>query len=484
MADTLGVTLSHADATRRRTGLAEPHPMLVLSLECSRPQALSARWSLAGLAAVHLGRGSERRGQRSDTELTVRVPDRWMSSKHARIENSFGRWVLVDTDSKNGSAVNGQPTRRAVLADGDVVELGHTLFLFLERVPMHDDDPLDIDLGADPADPIDATPAAGRPPAPRSHGPAGMITLVPEYARELQRLREVACSEISILIEGESGTGKEVLARAVHTVSGRPGQFVGVNCGALPANLVESELFGYRKGAFSGAGADQLGLVRAADGGTLFLDEIGDLPAASQAALLRVLQEREVMPIGGTRPVAVDLRVIAATHRDLDEMIAAQQFRHDLFARLAGFRIEVPPLSERRADVGLLIGLLHRRIFLAGDAAAHPGFDVEAARMLLRYPWPLNVRELEQALATSAVLAKGAEVTSEHLPEHVRAGRAPGAPRPVVLSEADQQQRDDLVASLREHNGNISAVARAMAKDRKQIQRWIKRFSIDTGEFR
>ncbi len=481
MVDTLGVTLSHADATRRRAGLAEPHPMLVLSLECSRPQALSARWSLQGLAAVHLGRGSERRAERTATELTVRVPDRWMSSKHARIENSFGRWVLVDTDSKNGSAVNGQPTRRAVLADGDVVELGHTLFLFLERVPMHDDDALDVDLGADLA----ATPAGATEPG-GADAQRGLVTLVPEYARELTRLREVACSEISLLIEGESGTGKEVLARAVHAVSGRPGPFVGVNCGALPANLVESELFGYKKGAFSGAAADQLGLVRAADGGTLFLDEIGDLPAASQAALLRVLQEREVMPIGGTRPVAVDLRVIAATHRDLDEMIAAQQFRHDLFARLAGFRIEVPPLSERRADVGLLIGLLHRRIFNAsGPASApHPGFDVEAARMLLRYPWPLNVRELEQALATSAVLAKGGEVTSEHLPEHVRVGRAPGAPRPVVLSDADQKQRDELVASLREHHGNISAVARALGKDRKQIQRWVKRFQIDTSEFR
>jgi DNA-binding NtrC family response regulator len=480
MADTLGVTLSHADATRRRAGLAEPHPMLVLSLECSRPQALSARWSLQGLAAVHLGRGSERRAERTDTELTVRVPDRWMSSKHARIENSFGRWVLVDTDSKNGSAVNGQPTRRAVLADGDIVELGHTLFLFLERVPMHDDDALDVDLGADLA----ATPGGATEPS-GADAQRGLVTLVPEYARELTRLREVACSEISLLIEGESGTGKEVLARAVHAVSGRPGPFVGVNCGALPANLVESELFGYKKGAFSGAAADQLGLVRAADGGTLFLDEIGDLPAASQAALLRVLQEREVMPIGGTRPVAVDLRVIAATHRDLDEMIAAQQFRHDLFARLAGFRIEVPPLSERRADVGLLIGLLHRRIFAAGGASApHPGFDVEAARMLLRYPWPLNVRELEQALATSAVLAKGGEVTSEHLPEHVRVGRAPGAPRPVVLSDADQKQRDELVASLREHHGNISAVARALGKDRKQIQRWVKRFQVDTSEFR
>ena len=467
MADTLGVTLSHADGERRRTGLAEPHPVLVLAIECSRPHALSARWSLAGLAAVHLGRGSERKYERTATELTVRVPDRWMSSRHARIENSFGRWVLVDTDSKNGSVVNGQPTRRAVLADGDLVELGHTVFLFLERVPMHDDDPRDVDLAG----------AALVSP--------GLATLLPEYARELARLSEVAASDISVLIEGESGTGKELLGRAVHVLSGRSGAFVAVNCGALPANLVESELFGYKRGAFSGAQADTPGLVRAADGGTLFLDEIGDLPPASQAALLRVLQEREVMPVGGTRPVQVDLRVAAATHRDLDEMIASGQFRHDLFARLAGFRIEVPALSERRTDIGLLIGLLHQRIFATGaGAVAHPGFDVEAARMLLRYPWPLNVRELEQTLATAAVLAKTSEVTPDHLPESVRTGRAPGQTRPPVLTEADQKQRDELVACLRDHHGNISAVARAMGKDRKQIQRWVKRFGLDTTEYR
>ena len=151
-----------------------------------------------------------------------------------------------------------------------------------------------------------------------------------------------------MLIEGESGTGKEVIARAIHGMSGRQGAFVPVNCGALPENLVESELFGYKKGAFSGAQTDHPGLVRSADGGTLFLDEIGDLPASSQAALLRVLQEKEVMPVGGTRAVAIDLRVVAATHRDLDDMVAEGSFRHDLFARLAGFRVTVPPLAISR----------------------------------------------------------------------------------------------------------------------------------------
>ena len=461
VSDTLGTTLSlHEDGKAGAEG-PRPEPVLVLVLECGRPRAGSVRYRLGDLSVVHLGRGNERRSEKLGTELTVRVPDKWMSSKHARIEPSFGRWVLVDTESKNGTIVDGHTTKRAVLTDGSLIELGHTLFYFFERLP--------IDAGAPAL--LDLAPDADLP---------GLVTLAPAWLTELARIRQIASSEIPMLVEGDSGTGKEVIARAIHTLSKRKGAFVPVNCGALPESLVESELFGYKKGAFSGANTDHEGLVRAADGGTLFLDEIGDLPASSQAALLRVLQEREVMPVGGTRAVPIDLRVVAATHRDLDTMVGAGTFRHDLFARLAGFRIEVPSLSERRADLGLLIGALHARMF----PADHPGFDIDAARLLLRYPWPLNVRELEQALATAQVLAAGQPIRAEHLPDTVRSGRPPGAPRPVVLTDADQKVRDQVVAALREHQGNVSAVARALDKDRKQIQRWIKRFGLDPTSYR
>ena len=460
MGDTHGTTLSiHADGKDGRTG-PRPEPVLVLVLECGRPRSGSVRYRLADLTAVVLGRGNDRSSDRNGTELHIRVPDKWMSSKHARIEPSFGRWVLVDTDSKNGSIVDGHTTKRAVLTDGSIVELGHTAFIFFERMPVEATTPAIAELG------IASAP--------------GLATLDPTWAGEVTRIKQIASSEIPMLVEGESGTGKEVIARAIHGLSGRGGAFVPVNCGALPENLVESELFGYKKGAFSGAQTDHPGLVRSADGGTLFLDEIGDLPSTSQAALLRVLQEREVMPVGGTRPVAIDLRVVAATHRDLDQMVAEQTFRHDLFARLAGFRVQVPPLDDRRADIGLLIGALHARLF----PAEHPGFEIDAARLLLRYPWPLNIRELEQALATAQVLAGTAAVRAEHLPDTVRSGRPPGAPRPVVLSELDQKVRDQVVAALREHQGNVSAVARALDKDRKQIQRWIKRFGLDPSSYR
>ncbi len=461
MGDAHGTTLSfHEDGKSGRVG-PKPEPVLVLVLECGRPRAGSVRYRLSDLTAVALGRGPERSAERVGTELTVRVPDKWMSSRHARIEPSFGRWVLTDTESKNGSIVDGHTTKRAVLTDGSLIELGHTLFLFFERMP----------IDADAAPVCELTPSEGAP---------GTVTLLPSWQNELARLKQIASSEIPMLIEGESGTGKEVIARAIHGMSGRKGAFVPVNCGALPDNLVESELFGYKKGAFSGAQSDHDGLVRAADGGTLFLDEIGDLPASSQAALLRVLQEREVMPVGGTRPVEIDLRVVAATHRDLDDMVADNSFRHDLFARLAGFRVTVPALVDRRTDLGLLIGALHQRLF----AEDHAGIDIDAARLLLRYPWPLNVRELEQALATAQVLAGTGLVKGEHLPDSVRTGRPPGAPRPIVLSETDQKVRDTVVAALREHQGNVSAVARALDKDRKQIQRWIKRFGLDPGSYR
>jgi len=459
--DSQGTTLSfHEDGKSGRVG-PRPEPVLVLVLECGRPRAGSVRYRLSELTGVALGRGQERRAERAGTELTIRVPDKWMSSRHARIEPSFGLWLLTDTESKNGSIVDGHTTKRAVLTDGSLIELGHTLFFFFERLPIEEEAPGMLELS--PAE-----------------GPVGFTTLMPSWNTEIQRLRQIASSEIPMLIEGDSGTGKEVIARAIHDQSGRSGAFVPVNCGALPDNLVESELFGYKKGAFSGAQGDHPGLVRAADGGTLFLDEIGDLPASSQAALLRVLQEREVMPVGGTRAVAIDLRVVAATHRDLDDMVAEGTFRHDLFARLAGFRVTVPTLAERRTDLGILIGALHERLF----ASEHPGFDIDAARLLLRYPWPLNVRELEQALATAQVLAGVEPVRAEHLPDSVRTGRPPGAPRPVVLSENDQKVRDQVVAALREHQGNVSAVARALDKDRKQIQRWIKRFGLDPGSYR
>lgn len=498
MSDTAGITLSLTDEPRRRSAEPAARPQLILALECSRPTVLSVRFDLSDVHLVTFGRGSQRSVQRSGHEsapgdqqnlnvpgqLDIRVPDRWMSSRHARLEHSFGRWMLTDTNSKNGVFVNGEPVQRVTLQDGALIELGHTFLLFRDTLPT----PPGLD-GYEPNLDYAATP----PTIP------GMATLLPEFAYHLQQLGRIAQAPIPVLLQGPSGSGKEVVARAIHTLSQRRGDMVAVNCGAIPSNLVESELFGHKKGSFSGAIDDRVGLVRSADGGTLFLDEIGDLPAPSQAALLRVLQECEVTPVGGTRPLSVDLRVVAATHQDLDALIDTGGFRQDLFARLAGFRLRLPSLAERREDLGLLIGLLFGKI---DGAADHPGFDCDAVRLMFDYDWPLNIRELEQTLTTAAVLSAGETIAVEHLPTALRSGRGRAATGSGLSgradsvpdsdrassqppeSAADEERRKQLLGHLRAHRGNVSAVARAMGKDRKQIQRWLKRYKLLANDFR
>ncbi|MGH2897158.1 MAG: sigma 54-interacting transcriptional regulator, partial [Solirubrobacteraceae bacterium] len=212
-------------------------------------------------------------------------------------------------------------------------ELGHTLFVFRHAV---------VESGA-ASDMQDGNLRAGAPP---------LMTFDGVLAERYATLERVAATKVSVLLQGETGTGKELVARALHTLSGRSGAFVAVNCGALPPNLIEAELFGHRRGAFTGAHVERLGLVRAADGGTLFLDEVGELPATSQAAFLRVLQEHEVVPVGVDHPIKVDIRLCAATLRDLDALVSAGRFRRDLYARLFGLTTELAPLRLRRVDLG------------------------------------------------------------------------------------------------------------------------------------
>jgi DNA-binding NtrC family response regulator len=283
-----------------------------------------------------------------------------------------------------------------------------------------------------------------------------------------------------MLVRGESGTGKEVVARAIHALSGRAGAFVAVNCGAIAATLVESELFGYKKGAFSSAHQDHPGLVRTSDGGTLFLDEIGDLPLGAQAALLRVLQESEVQPVGGVRPVPVDLRVVAATHRDLDTLVAQGNFRHDLLARLDGITLILPPLRERREDLPLLLAALLRKL-----APERPDvkFAADAAQALLEHDWPLNVRELEQALAGALALSKLGTIERAHLPRLLR--EAPVERMvPRELSSDEERHKGELALLLAQHHGNLSAVARAVGKGRTQVVRWLERYGLDASRYR
>ena len=256
--------------------------------------------------------------------------------------------------------------------------------------------------------------------------------------------------------------------------SGRSGPFLAVNCGAIPETLIESELFGARKGAFSDAHADRAGTIVAADKGTLLLDEVAELPETSQAALLRVLQDGEVVAVGATRPTKVDVRVVAATHQNLVDRVASGRFRNDLYARLRGHVVTMPPLRSRREDLGLILADLLPRA--AGARAPGIVFQRAAARALLSYHWPHNIREVEHVLTRAAAILDGNEIRLSHLPEELAAPR--GARR------GDESVEPRIVLLLREHDGNLSAVARVMGTSRSQIQRLVQRFGIDTAAYR
>jgi DNA-binding NtrC family response regulator len=443
-------------------------PYLFRVFEYARPQALPSRHSLADLDQVVIGRGAQNEFERlrsNGRQLRITVPDRWMSSLHARLYFRGAQWVLEDAGSRNGSFVGGARVAQRTLADGDLIELGHAMFLFRALLRPRAEAAPDLD-GAD----LD----------PRM----GLSTLSPALADDLEQLRRIAPSPVSVLITGESGTGKEVIARAVHLLSGRGGPFVAINCGALAPNLVESELFGYRRGAFSGALEDRLGLVRSAQGGTLLLDEIGELPLGAQVALLRVLQEREVMPVGATRPVSVEFRLCAATHRPVRELVDEGRVRADFMARISGYDVHLPPLRARREDLGLLIGVLLRRG--ANERVASVSFTKEAARALFAYSWPLNVRELEKCLGTAVVLDGDGPISVEHLSPEVRQARIASADQgsSPPLTEEEQRFRDRLIALLTQHRGNLSAIARELGRDRVQVRRWLRRFRIEGQTFR
>jgi hypothetical protein len=449
--DTVGsVEQTLEEVTRGSATARSLAPLLFLVLETDRPSARGARWSLVGVQAVTIGRGDARVALRSadGLGLDVRLPGKWLSGRHAIVRAVGADWIVEDAGSRNGTFVNGTRVTTHVLRPGDVLEVGRAFFQ-VRGVPAVDG------------------PLVRDEDAARTAEPIAFRTL------------------LTALLLGPTGSGKEVLAREIHAQSGRGGPFVPVNCGALPATLVEGLLFGHVKGAFSGAARDEPGFVRSAEGGTLFLDEIGDLPASSQAALLRVLQEREVIAVGATRPVKVDVRVVAATHRPLESLGDAGGFRSDLLARLKGYTHRLPALAERMADFGVIASDVLGDV--AGGRVQKIAFTAEAARALVSYGWPLNIRELHQAMASAVALAIDDVIDVQHLPaELVPASTAVSAPAPVPARapSADEALRDRIVMLLHEHRGNVAAVARALGKAPAQIHRWMHRFQIDPASYR
>jgi DNA-binding NtrC family response regulator len=321
-----------------------------------------------------------------------------------------------------------------------------------------------------------------------SAGIRGIVGSSPALRDVLRIVQRVAPTDVTVLIAGESGTGKELVARALHDGSRRAGAaFIALNCSALPAELVESELYGHVRGAFTGADRDRDGLFAAAHGGTLFLDEVGELSPAAQAKLLRAVEERSITPVGSTRAVPVDVRLVAATNRVLDDAVADGSFRADLLYRLGVVQLQLPPLRERREDITALA-----TYFIAQLAERHgrPALPLGegARRALLAHDWPGNARELRNAMERALVMADGDAIEASDLPVTITSSASPLRPVDAVLAELswadararalDAFERSFLAASLEQHGGNVSATARALGLHRQSLQKMLRRLGL------
>ncbi len=415
-------------------------------------------------------------------EVTNRicVAEQAVSRQHARIAYEARRWVLTDLGSRNGTMVDGAFVVGEVeLENLHEIRVGDAIFKFVEA-------------GSERLVPyrIDGVTRGGRR--------ARAITqLVGGYQMDAiaADLERVAATELSCVILGETGTGKEVAARELHRASARRGTFQAINCAAIPHTLLESELFGFRRGAFSGADRDKPGLIKLADGGTLFLDEIGDMPLDAQSKLLRVLQSREVFPLGATTPEHVDIRVVCATHRDLYAYVKEQKFRGDLFARLNEHAVKLPPLRERKEDI-----LQLARLFATRYGRPNLSFTFSFLVALIHHDWPFNVRELESCIKRGAALAEGDVLDTPHLPDAIAdlmktygvrprvesPSIVPPVVAPIPLPAPSSRRPAPSEAELREllvrYKGNVAAVGRELGKERMQVHRWMKRYGITVEE--
>lgn len=408
------------------------------------------------------------------------LPVQAVSRVHAEVAWDTGRWVIRDLGSRNGILVDGHPVRFAALEPNAEVRIGDALLKYVEtKARLASNYRITGDMAKGEQRRVAHTDLIG-----------GMQ--MDGIAAELER---IAPTPLSVMLLGESGTGKEVAARELHRKSGRHGQFQAINCAAIPATLLESELFGYRKGAFSGADRDKPGIIRLADGGTLLLDEIGDMPIEAQAKLLRVLQSREVFPLGAVSAERVDVRIVCATHRDLSRLIQGGRFREDLFARLNEYPLRLPPLRDRKEDLYLL-----SRTFLDRYHQSRLVLSYGFMLGLMHYDWPYNVRELEACIKRCCALADGETVTEALLPEAVREamqdyGRASAefetsppseglAPAPARAQSRGIPSDAELRELLDRHRGNVAAVGRDLGKARMQIHRWMQRYGIEVDDYR
>jgi len=376
--------------------------------------------------------------------------DERMASRHAVVRCEGGRALLRDLGSASGTRLNGQHLLgERALAPGDVLRLGDTLFIFA---------PCALDEAAPEVDLVGSGAAMG---AVR------------------RSIDAIARRKHSVVISGETGTGKEVVGQRIHRLSGRAGPFIGVNCGAFTEGLLASDLFGHVRGAFTGAVSEQQGLFRSAHGGTLMLDEVAEIPLSLQATLLRVLETREVRPVGSTRHIGTDVRVLATSNRDLVELVQAGRFRADLYSRLAQWTIRLPPLRDRREDLPALISHLLARCDGHGRS-----LSPDLAELLLLHDWPLNVRGLLAVLSVAVVTSPDGEllaVTNDVRLMLTTARSTALDPRAHPSFSLDKAELTEL---MRSHRGNVAVAARHLGVTRSRLYRLLCAQAIEPVAFR
>jgi DNA-binding NtrC family response regulator len=455
LAEPSGRTFARSDAT-----ISKLNPRRI----AARPPAgrLSIVYPRALAAAFDVHGGPFVVGRRGDG--AIRHPT--VSRAHAAIawHADAGGYVVRDLDSRNGSTLDGAPLRSEPrpLGDGSVLRLGDVVAVWECNAALGERDCLEVS---------DA---------------------IPGRAATMQALRlaiaRAAADHAPVLILGETGSGKERVARELHRLSGRSGPLVAINCAALQPSLVESELFGHVRGAFTGAHEAQRGFFRDADGGTLFLDEIGELPTPLQAKLLRVIQEQEVQPVGGADPVAIDVRVVAATHREPADAIAAGVLREDLYARLSLWELHVPAVRARRVDLHDWLVRLHAAWPHSG--APHrrlPPLSADTMETLLLQRWPLNLRSLERLVRELAARPADHVVEPRDLPDWLAASSAAasdlatGTPSPEPR-RPPLPSRDEFVTAFEQLGGSVRALARHFGRERRQIYRWIEAHGVRASQ--
>jgi transcriptional regulator of acetoin/glycerol metabolism len=440
-------TITESSPTRRGDGSA--NLALVWLFPRTGTPATQLHWQ--GEGELVLGR---------DPSCSVRLDGSEVSRRHAAIRRADTNSppLLVDLGSHNGIRVNGRAVASAELAVGDVVRIGGWIGV------------------------VASAPSEFAEIAPGLLGGAVLQAAVAP-------LRQAATSNLTIVLEGETGTGKEVVTRSVHQWSGRPGPLVAVNCAALPEGLAEGELFGYRRGAFTGADRASPGFFRSAEGGTLLLDEVSDLPLPLQAKLLRVLQEGEVQPLGETRPVPVNVRIVVASQQPLMDAVRDGRFRADLLARLDGLTVRLPPLRQRKEDVPHLFSHVLREQ-TQGKAPAVEGDLVER---LCAHDWPFNVREMVQLVRQLLTLHPGESLLgAHHLPTRI----GPHEPNATTLSgkilvrpsvpqpTGETVELPALVAALRAAGGNVTRAAAILGISRQRAYRLMESHAVDLDAIR